>query len=54
VLSLGWTTGYPTNERDMEGYTADMIDAMVALIDDHVKEGTHVTFPLQLWYAHRS
>ncbi|ELR21078.1 DHFRcoamplified protein [Acanthamoeba castellanii str. Neff] len=51
---LGWTTGYPTNERDMAGYTADMIDAMLALVDAHVREGTHVTFPLQLWYAHRS
>jgi len=54
VLSLGWTTGYPTNEHDLKGYTADMVDAMLALIDGHVKEGTHVTFPLQLWYAHRS
>jgi hypothetical protein len=54
VLSLGWTTGYPANERDMAGYTADMVDAMLALIDAHVREGTHVTFPLHLWYAHRS
>jgi hypothetical protein len=54
VLSLGWTAGYPTSAADMQGYTGPMVDAMLALIDEHVREGTHVTFPLHLRYAHLS
>lgn len=54
VLSLGWTTGYPKTKLDLEGYSAAMIEEMLTLCDEIVAEGTHVTFPLHLLYAHRS
>jgi len=54
VLSLGWTTGYPTTPADQEGYSDSMVDAMLALCNGHVREHAHVTFPLHAWYAHQS